>query len=257
MKKIYLLKSTLFVSSLLCSEILFGQYKWYTWDKAKMDFRLSKNTTFEVSHLRSYDLNNSFLNQFNQTGIAVGHSYTKTLNSKAGYIYTSFPSGSTVTNRVYLGGTHKIPIGDILNWTNGIQGEMNFANGKTNFYKIRYSTKFTPKNRLEFLRLLPSLNYSLYYLIGGNAIKYYDEDGTFLARETPDGVHRGRFTFDLNSRIAKDFTVSVYLMNQHEFNFIGKDINVVNPNTGKISRPFINYNVVGLSLAYYVRLYRK
>ena len=58
-------------------------------------------------------------------------------------------------------------------------------------------------------------------------------------------------TTGLNSKISKHVQLSLYYMRQREFNFLtpeDKNMDVLNPATGKILLPFNDYNVLGLSL---------
>lgn len=235
----------------------FGQSSWQNWDAATVGLGLNKKTDLEISHQRAYDLTKSFTNSFNQSGISFDHDFTKKLSAKIGYKLTEYPSRGAISNRFLARATYKIRLAEVINWSNAIQGEVNTTVGKGNYYRVIYITRFAPRKRLNFLRLSPSISYWLYYNAGGNAIQYFDESGSPLAKQTPDGIHRGRFTLTLNSKINNNVSLSLYYMNQHEFNLAGKPINVTNPSTGKIIKPFNNFQVIGLSLAFSFDLYRK
>src|SRR6266496_52344 len=250
-------KCSLSLIALLIGLNCFGQSEWKNWDGVNLNLGVTRKIDIEVSHLRAYNISQSFLNSFNQWGIGMDYDFTKKLSAKIGYKLTSFPSGSVSTNRFLARGTYKIHLAKVISWSNAIQGEVNAAAGKGNYYRIIYMTRFAPRKRLNFLRLSPSVSYWLYYNIGGNAIQYFDEAGSPLVKETPDGIHRGRFTLNLNSKINNNLSLSLYYMNQHEFNLVGNDINVVDPNTGKVARPFNNFHVAGLSLAFSFDLYKK
>lgn len=235
----------------------FAQSDWKNWDGLGLNLGFTKKTEMELNHLRAYDMNQSFRNTFNQWGINLDHDIAKKLSVKAGYKLTSFPSGSVAANRFLARATYKIRLAKVINWSNGLQGEVNTASGKGNFYRVIYITRFAPRKRLNFLRLSPSVSYWLYYNIGGNSIQYFDEGGSQLAKETPDGIHRGRFILNLNSRINNRFSLSLYYLNQHEFNLVGRDINIIDPDTGKIEKPFNNFQVAGLSLAFSLDFYKR
>lgn len=235
----------------------FGQSDWRNWDGISLDLGLTRKTDLEMSHLRAYDINQSFRNTFNQWGISMDHDFTKKLSGKIGYKRTDFPSGSVSANRFLIRGTYKIRLAKVISWSNGLQGEVNTASGKGNFYRFIYITRFAPKKRMDFLRLSPSVSYWLYYNIGGKSIQYFDEAGSPLAKETPDGIHRGRFILNLNSKISNNLSLSLYYLNQHEFNLTGRDMNVINPITGKVEKPFSNFQVAGLSLAFSFDFYKR
>ena len=148
-------------------------------------------------------------------------------------------------------------MGKKITWTNSIQGEIHSANEKNYNYRIIYITRFAPRRKLDFLNLSPSISYWLFYNIGGKAIQYFDESGSPLAKDTPDGLHRGRFILNLSKKINHNLSLSLYYLNQHEFNLTGNDLNVVNPRNGKIIRPFSNYQVAGISLSLSFDVYKK
>lgn len=250
------LKYSLCLIAFLIELNSFGQ-EWKNWDGISLNVGVTKKMDAELSHLRAYDMNQSFRNYLNQWGVGMDYDFTKKLSAKIGYKITNFPSGSVANNRYLARGTYKIRLANVISWSNAIQGEVNTAAGKGNYYRMIYMTRFAPRKRLNFLRLSPSVSYWLYYNLGGNAIQYFDEAGSPLAKETPDGIHRGRFYLNLNSKISDNLSLSLYYMNQHEFNLIGNDINVIDPNTSKVTKPFINFQVAGLSLAFSFDLYKR
>lgn len=235
----------------------FSQSDWKNWDALSLHLGITKKFEMGINHLRSYNLSNSFKNSFNQSGINMEYDLTKRLEARAGFTVTHYPADSFSTNRFWLRGTYKTRLGEDINWFNGLQGEVHSANEKRFDYRVVLQTRLAPRKRLEFLRLSPSVSYWLYYNIGGNTIQYYDKSGTPLVRESPDGFHRGRFILNLNTRITNNFSLSLYYLNQHEFNLTGNDMNVINPGTGKITRPFNNYQVAGLSLSFSFDMYKK
>jgi hypothetical protein len=232
-----------------------SQSEWKNWDGIGVDLGLSKKFGIGLNHLRAYSISHSFQNNFNQTTISADYDFTKKSSVKAGFAITEFPSDAVSEKKYFTRISYKIPIGEILNWSNGLQGEVHSAKGTS--YRVIYITRLALQHRIGFLRLSPSISYWLFYNIGGNAIQYFDESGSPLAKQTPDGLHRGRVTLNLNSKITRNLSLSLYYMSQHEFNLSGNDINVVNPRTGKVARPFKNYQVAGLSLSFSFDLYKK
>jgi hypothetical protein len=169
-------------------------------------------------------------------------------------------SAADGANRFVLRGTYKIPLADVLNWSNSIQGEIHSSNEIRYRYRLIYITRLATKKRLDFLRLSPSASYSLFYNIGGDPIQYYDNNEVAIVNQTPDGFHRGRLSLNLNSKITRNMTLSVYYMMQREFNLFTDDyhnINIVNPVTGKTVRRFQDYNVIGTTLSFDLNLYKK
>lgn len=234
----------------------FSQSNWKNWDGVSLDLGLTKKVELGINHLRSYDIP-GFQNNFNQWGLNVDYDFNKKFSGKAGLTFTNFTADTVTTNRLWIRGTYKIPIGEEISWSNGLQAERHSASESRFNYRLIYQTRLATRHRLAFLRIAPSISYWLYYNIGGNTIQYYDESGSPLVRETPDGIHRGRFTVNLNSKITNNVSVGVYYLNQHEFNLAGRDVNVTNPSTGKVARPFNDYQVAGLSLAFSFDVYEK
>lgn len=244
------------LSLLLIMYTAFGQ-QWKNWNSASVNLAFSKKIELSVSHLRSYSIFDSYSNGFNQTSVSLDYDFTKRFSAKAGYSLTKFPADNVSAPKYSLRSTYKFPVGKAINWANSIQGELHSATTKNYNYRIIYITRFSPKHRMEFLKLSPSVSYWLFYNIGGKSIQYFDESGSPLAKDTPDGLHRGRFLLNLNSKINNNLSLSLYYLNQHEFNLIGNDLNVTNPRNGKIVRPFSNYQVAGISLSLSFDLYKK
>ncbi len=243
--------------SLLLAYQAMGQSKWISWTSASLNLGLTKKLDLGINHLRSYRLDQTPDNNFNQWGIRTKYDFSKRFSARIGFLLTEIPSDGVFTNRVWLRGTHSTRLLKSIIWSNSLKAELHSANQKLYNYRFIYITRLAARKRFEFLRLSPSVSYWLYYNMGGNSIQFYDESGSPLGKETPDGLHRGRFIFNLNSKIQKHLSLSLYYLNQHEFNVSGNNINVINPTTGKIARPFNNYQVLGLSVAATFDLYKK
>ncbi|MGB3080675.1 MAG: hypothetical protein WBB31_16455 [Saprospiraceae bacterium] len=229
---------------------------WKTWGGASLELSLSKKVDLSLGYLHSENLQDSLKNSFNQGSAGLGYNFSKHFSVKGGFIITQFPSSANSTYRYFLRGSYKVGLGDKMNWTNGIQGEKHSANENRFDYRIIFITQFGLRKRLEFLGLSPSVSYWLYYNVGGSKIQYYDISGQPSVKATPDGVHRGRLILNMSSKINQMLSVSLYYIRQNEFNLFSTDrgLNVVKPSTGKITRPFSNYNVLGMSLKFNVDL---
>lgn len=234
-----------------------GQTEWKNWNGVNLDFALSKKAGIGVSHLRSYIITDSYRNNFNQWGIDLDYRITKRFAATAGYRLTYYPLNSVSTSRFQLRGAYTAGLGKRINWINGFQAEVHSASEERFDYRVIYQTRFSLQRRLRFMRLAPSVSYWLYYNGGGNPIQYYDDSGIPLRLHSPDGLHRGRFIINLNSKISNNLAISAYYINQTEFNLSGNDMNVSDPASGKIVRPFDNFHVAGLRLSLDFELYRK
>lgn len=132
-----------------------------------------------------------------------------------------------------------------------MQSEMHSRNENRYHYRVFGSSRLYLKKRLTALRLLPSITGFAFYNFGGKEIQYYDDNKQPFIKQTPDGFHRGRIVFNINSKIRDRFNISLYYMMQREFNILDNtyhNINYYNPVTDKIIRPFDNYNVAGIAL---------
>lgn len=267
MPKCLLFKNAIGNESLLLFFLLFflsgfnmyAQNNLKSWNSAQLELSLTKKLDMRFSHLRAYDINNGFSSDFSQSSAHLDYDFTKRFSMSAGAVLGSL-SAADDANRATLRATFKTPVADVLTWSNSIQGEIHSANQNRYRERIVLIARLGAKNRLDFLRLSPSVSYSLYYNIGGSPIQYYDKNEQPVIQQTPDGFHRGRLSFNMNSRIAKHFSFTVYYMMQREFNLLTDDyhkINVADANTGKIIRPFNDYNVIGTTMSFNFDLYKK
>lgn len=236
-----------------------AQYNLKNWDAVQLNLSLTKKLDLRLGHLQSFNTSNGFISDFNQSTAHLEYDITKRFSVSAGAIIGSLSSADGA-NRYTLRGTYRLPLANTINWYNALQGEVHSLKETHYRYRVLYSTRLALKKRIRFLNLLPSASYTLFYNIGGKSIQYYDKNNLPVTRQTPDGFHRSRLSFNLNSKISRNVSFTVYYMIQREFNlFTGTyhEMNVVNPLTGKIIRPFHNYNVIGATLAFDINLYKK
>ncbi|MEQ1797716.1 MAG: DUF2490 domain-containing protein [Lacibacter sp.] len=258
------MKRTLFASAfsvlLFFTMPAYSQNEWRMWNTAGLNLSFTKKLDLQVSHLRSYNISNNFTNNFNQTTASLDYDLKKRMSVKVGVMNTGVPASTINKQRYFARFTYRLPVADVITWSNSLQAEIHSANETRFRNRIIYITRVSNKKRFDFLRLNVSAAYWLFYNTGGNAINYYDKDGAVVARNTPNGLHRGRLFLTANSKLTKDLSLSLYYMQQQEFNLLSGNyhqMNVVNPLTGKTARAFDNYNVVGLSLSYDLDLYKK
>lgn len=224
---------------------------WKAWTSLGFNVPITRKLDLRISHLRAYDLNNGG-NDFNQTQVRLSYDITKRINFYVGGLINQIPGSTTGDRkRVFVRAAYEWELSKAINWSNGIQAEWNSANETRFKYRIILQSRLGLDKRLDFLNLSPSISYHLFYNIGGNTVQYYDKAGNPTIRQTPNGFHRGRFFLNLNSKINNRFNLSAYLMMQREFNFLSaenREINVLNPTNGKISRRYDDFNVAGLTL---------
>lgn len=238
----------------------FSQTEWRMWNAARINFSVNKKLDLHFNHLRSYVLSNNLTNNFNQTSASFDYDISKHATILGGIVFIGLPASGKNTQRYYARFTYKVPIAKVITWSNAFQAETNSASETRFRNRFIYITRISNKKRFDFLNLNLSAAYSLFFNMGGNQINYYDQNGSVVATNSPDGFHRSRLFLTANSKISKNISISVYYMKQQEFNLLSSEfrkINVINPATGKISRSFDNYNVAGLSFSLDFDLYKK
>jgi hypothetical protein len=230
---------------------LLAQQDLKVWGAVSFQVPVAKKVNFGIEHLRAYNTTANWQNEFNQAQGRLEIGLSKKTDLFIGDLITFTPGSNEVKNRVFVRVVHKTRLGNFLRWQNGLQAELHSKNENRYQYRGIVSTRLYLKKRITVLHLLPSVTGFLFYNIGGKPIQYYDDNKQPLAKQTPDGFHRGRILFNINSKISDRFNISFYYMVQREFNILSDtyhNINYSNPVTGKIIRPFDNYNVVGIAL---------
>jgi Protein of unknown function (DUF2490) len=247
----YHLLLILLVAGFIQPTTLRAQKDLKAWLSAGFQLPAGKKSSFSIDHLRSYNTSKKWQNEFNQVqgrwGMDLGHH----IDLYLGDLITFSPGSNEIKNRVFVRGTHKIKIGKTLRWQNGVQVEMHSKNETRYQYRLIVSSRFNLKKRFSALNLAPSITGFLFYNIGGKDLQYYDNNKLPVLKQSPDGFHRARLLFNLNSKISDRVNVSLYYMMQRECNFLSGDyrkINYINPITRNTIRPFDDYNVGGLTL---------
>jgi len=248
------------ISFLFNLPIAKAQTEWRNWSGINVNASVTRKLDISGSHLRSYVMTDSFNNNFNQTTLQADYDLNKRFSLRGSVLLTTFPGQTNATIRYISRLSYTRRLLKKVNWTNALQLEYHSKNETRYRARAILVTRFAARKRLTSLRLSPSISYLLFYNVGGDSIRYFDAEGNVIARNTPDGFHRGRLFINLNSKISNHFSLSVYYMRQSEFNLFSpatRKMNIVNPNTGKIARPFDDYNVAGITLQYNFKTYKK
>jgi hypothetical protein len=244
---------------LLAAFLVFGhnpvsaqQKQWQNWNSITIKVPMSKKIDFSLTELGSFTPSNDYSLNFTQTSAALSVDLTRQFSLKFGDQVNYIPGGTNkLRNRIFIRGSFDNKFNRILKAEHSLQAELHGKNETRYRQRFIFINRLTLRHRFSPLNLRPYVSYSLYYNMGGTPIQYYDNTGHATVEQTPDGFHRGRLYAGLNSKISNHVQLSLYYMSQSEFNFLTpeeKKINVLNPSTGMILRPFDDYNVIGLSL---------
>lgn len=228
-----------------------AQTDWLNWNGVDVSSSLTDKLSAKFGHTRAFNVTNKYENVFNQTSFQLSYELTKKWDIYGGVQLLSIPDiKSGLRKRVFVRAAYTSRLNPKLNWTNSIRAETNSKNENRFSQRVILTTRLGLRKRLAFLKLAPSISYSLFYNLGGGPIRYYDENAQLLARQTADGLHRSRVSINLNSKISPYFSVTLYYMRQQEFNLLTpatRKINVYDPVRNIMLRPFNNYNTIGLT----------
>lgn len=248
-------KLLLLATLLLTTSFIYGQQKeWQSWNSIGLKIPVSKKVDFSISELASFSPSNAYAVNFAQTSAAFSVDITPQLCFKFGDQLNYIPgSTNALRNRIFVDGSVENKFSKLLKAEHSLRAEWHSKTETRYQQRYIFTNSLSLRRRFSPLHLRPSVSYSLYYNVGGNPLQYYNKAGDPTVKQTPDGFHRGRFYARLNSRINRHFQLTLYYMNQSEFNFLtaeDKKMNVLNPSTGKIVRPFDDYSAIGLSLLF-------
>lgn len=235
----------------------FGQYQTRLWNSYSIAAPLIENLSIRGSYLKSLDLSNPEIQtSFNWYALKLGYRVNKDWSVDIGTAWMNLPNSGRTTNRIFAEGTHRIKLDKKFSLRNSLQFERHNDQEKRFDYRFILSSRIGLRKRLDFLKVAPSLTYNLFYNIGGSPVRYFNERGEEIDRDAANGFHRGRILANFNFKLSTPLRLSVFYMNQHEFNLVLSEtnkINVPNPNNGRIQRPFNNQHIIGIALSYQLK----
>lgn len=235
----------------------FAQYETRVWNSYSVGLPLAKDLGLRGTYMKSLNLSDSQVStSFNWYSLRLNYKYSKDWSFEVGSAWMNLPSDNRTTFRFMAEGTHRMNLDKRFVLRNSIQLESHNRQETRFDYRVIYSSRLGLRKRLDFLKVAPSLTYALFYNIGGALIRYFNEQNEEIARKASNGLHRGRIMANFNFKVSDPIRLSVYYMNQHEFNLVlsqTNKINVLNPNTGRIQRPFNNQHIIGVSLTYQLK----
>lgn len=235
----------------------FGQYETRVWNSYSIGLPIARDLGLRGSYMKSLNLSDSPVSTaFNWYSLRLNYKYSKDWSFEIGSAWMNLPSENRTTLRMMAEGTHRMTLDKRFVLRNSIQLESHNRQETRFDYRVIYSARLGLRKRLDLLNVAPSLTYALFYNIGGAPIRYFNEQNEEIARKASNGLHRGRIMANFNFKISDPIRLSVYYMNQHEFNLVlsgTNKINVLNPTTGRIQRPFNHQHILGISLTYQIK----
>jgi len=215
----------------------------------KIDDKYSVNYT----QIHSFDLNGAGLN-FIQPDLRLNYKINKKLIATAGYSPTFSIDNISGNQLVYhrISGRIRLrtKIGKRIRMSNSITAEQHFT--QRSKFKQRYYYKLDLYYRDTKLpwKLRPYVSQKLYLYTNGKPTQYFDSNGDETEFKSPNGLHAYRIQAGVKFYPTKKFHFSVYFLEQAEFNAGGSEINILDPNTNSIKKPFYNFEVIGLSCGF-------
>ena len=249
-------------STLLAQDLSQDFKNWYL---SSLSFKLSKRHTFSVGHLSSFDLTpNNYLHKFSQNQLNFSYRFSDQWIGSIGYAHSLIKGTKTRTpyGRVQAKLSHRVRWNHIR-MTNCLRLEHNFTQLAKFQQRLILSNNFQYYNRNWPLRLSPFIKNQVFYYQGGRPVKYWlpeedsIEEGVAFIEQAPNGWHRYRLTLGVRARLRKRLYASAFYAIQREFNTGLSPYRAIHvPNSsGRIIRSFNNYSLLGISLAYTIKLY--
>ncbi|GMQ24207.1 hypothetical protein Aoki45_08890 [Algoriphagus sp. oki45] len=238
-------------------QLAHGQYKTRLWSSFNVGAPLTDKLAVRASYIKSLSIDEPNLEtSFNWYAAALSYRLNKDWRVELGSAWMGLPSSGRTTHRWTLEGSHRLRLDRRFTLRNSLQLEAHNDQEPRFDYRVIMGSRIGLRKRLDFLGVAPSLSYALFFNIGGDPIRYFSESGEEITRKASNGLHRGRLMANFNFKISKPIRLSLYYINQHEFNLVFSEtnkINVLNPNTGRIQRPFNNQHIIGFTLSYQIK----
>ena len=227
------------------------------WTSFSLNKKISNKFNVNYFQLHSIDLNSSKLN-FIQSKFSFNFKLQKHLNFSLGYSPTFSLDGVAGNQLVYhrvsarLRIKTKLPVH--LYMKNSIVGEYHFTQRSKwqERYYYRLDLEYRNKHHMPW-KMRPFISQKFYWYRNGRLLQYYDAGGNKTDLRSPNGLHAYRFQAGIKVYPIKKWHFTFYYLKQKEFNsslFGSKEINSLNPNSGKIRRAFYDFAVLGFTLSH-------
>ena len=248
----------LFFSLLFLKGIAHGQ-QLKSWDNIGLSVSPSKKLNISVGQTYGFNFSPARLS-FIQSGLSINYRIEKKIKVSGYYRHSlGFRSNGEKSHKFRIGGLVSLRKKREKNSiSNSLLLEYHGKNETKYRARLIYVFRIQTKSEhfIKSIKLKPFFSTALFYNIGGNPIKIYDDRGNYLGKFVPFGFHRIRLTTGVSYSPIKFVKVSFQLMRQQEFNTDFAKTNRMNNydwDKDKIRRPFSNYWMMGIGLKFYIK----
>jgi len=227
------------------------------WTSFSLNKKINKKFNINYLQLHSIDLYSSKLN-FIQSKFSFNYKLKKHLSLSLGYSPTFSLDGvagnQLIYHRVSTRIRLKTKLPAHLYMKNSIVGEYHFTQRSKwqERYYYRLDLEYRNKNHMPW-RMRPFISQKLYWYQNGRLLQYYDTDGNKVDLSSPNGLHAYRLQAGIKIYPIRKWHFTLYYLKQKEFNtslFNAKNINSLNPVSGKIRKSFYDFTVLGISISH-------
>ncbi len=269
-----------FLQNVFSQDLLSGNKIWYS---TYINYKLNKRLFIDAYLLNGFDaIPHSF--SFNQNDFAINYKINKKQTAYFGYTqsfykwqpyydkYDKFISVfHTISfNRLFAGFKYKLNIFSHFKMQNDIGAQYYLTQLE------KYQIRFTDKAKIYWynknwpMKIVPSVQLSVYYYQSGIPLVYYNDLGNIISFKSPNGLHRYRVKFGFSFKPFKSFNqlgIKLYYAIQREFNIkgFGNDLNVIRPGTITdilypytpspygVKYPFNNFKIFGVQINFILK----
>jgi len=225
----------------------------FLWQSISTRFELDVDKDLVVSQMISHEPGVSRIGSI-QWNLGFRQLFTNDFSVSGGYKPTFFPNREVnqIRHRLYGNLRYRQRLRSFRIY-HSLTTEWHFPRPSKFRFRTYYTFSIDYRNKKIPLKIRPYLALSLYHYLDGRPLQYYDEaTETKIEKVAPNGLHAARWRYGIRLRPIKQITISLYWLQQKEFNtrlFGGRDINSLNPRTGNIRRRFFDFNVLGYSIS--------
>lgn len=240
------------------------------WGASSLRLRISPKTSVTASQLSSFETRPGSL-QFVQANLAFSRRLSDRWNLDFGFARSWFKSSNEFKKyqRLFAEVDFRLRWGQLA-LKQSLRAEYHFPQLRKYRARLIYSNKLSYRFKELPLRPTPFIRQQVYWYQGGRPVTYFEdvegeegeefEEGEEAIEQAPNGLHRYRLTLGLRTRLAKYLYATVFYTWQREFNgpFAPyRQLNVPTESGRSVQAPFNNYSLIGLSLSYSIKLYKK